>query len=62
MTFEKDKIYKIDSGMGGTFDVKYKGLTPEGKLKFKVTDKGWTKWEYTFSEEEAIKFVSYRSN
>lgn len=57
MDFEKNKIYKIDSGMGGTFDVKYKGKTPEGKLKFKVIDKGWIKWEYTFSEEQAIKNV-----
>ncbi len=35
-------IYKIDSGLGGVFDIKYNGVN-QGKHEFENVSKGWTK-------------------
>ncbi len=39
-TFNRNKKYKISSGLGGNFTIKFKGTSNE-KYLFKVINKGW---------------------
>jgi len=50
------KTYSTASGMGGLFDVIYKGIK-EGKHFFKVTSPGWTAIEFNYTAEQVNQWI-----
>lgn len=56
--FSTGKTYRIDSGLGGKYSIKFRGKTKDGRLRFKVTNTGFTGIEFLLTPEQASQRVT----